>query len=769
MSPDSVRLLNGSSLCSGRLQVKSNQKWSSVCEADFDLQDAEVVCRELACGPPLVLQGGLYGEVEAPVWSKEFQCGGHESALLDCRSSGSARSSCSPGKAVGLTCSEPVRLVRGASRCSGTLEFNHQGNWRPVSGFGWSLKESAIVCQHLGCGSAVFVGQRDDSLWGDRMSINPDCVHSGPALKDCATLGYSSYNLDLKCSDSVRLLNGSSLCSGRLQVKSNQKWSSVCEADFDLQDAEVVCRELACGPPLVLQGGLYGEVEAPVWSKEFQCGGHESALLDCRSSGSARSSCSPGKAVGLTCSESHVRLVGGASQCTGTLEVKHLEEWRPVHGSDWTLKEAAAVCEHLDCGSAVYVGEREEFSYRSVWEIKPDCVNFRSGQIECATSTLLSSILDLTCSDSVRLLNGSSLCSGRLQVKSNQKWSSVCEADFDLQDAEVVCRELACGPPLVLQGGLYGEVEAPVWSKEFQCGGHESALLDCRSSGSARSSCSPGKAVGLTCSARVDVRLEGGASRCAGTLEVKVREWRPLADYDYFGEDGYLTCKHLNCGSPASIVIRQKFSYSSVWKIKRHCIESGSTLRECVKSRISGRSSPRSRRSQIIPRPHVLDFVYILDVTCSEVLVQPNISVSSSMDVVSEAQQHWLQLFRGSSFNISCSIQPQYPGGFFQLTFTSSNTSYNYTQPAVNHSSHFLFPAAEPAHQGRYSCLYHVHALSHSLYSESHRLSVSVSDPPDPTGFIIRAVVLPLILLLENLVLYFYCKQGDKAGQTGEH
>uniref|UniRef100_UPI000D313DD7 scavenger receptor cysteine-rich type 1 protein M130 n=1 Tax=Maylandia zebra TaxID=106582 RepID=UPI000D313DD7 len=183
--------------------------------------------------------------------------------------------------------------------------------------------------------------------------------------------------------------------------------------------------------------------------------------------------------------------------------------------------------------------------------------------------------------DSVRLLNGSSLCSGRLQVKSNQKWSSVCEADFDLQDAEVVCRELGCGPPSVLQGALYGEVEAPVWSKEFQCEGHESALLDCRSSGSARNSCSPGKAVGLTCSALIDVRLEGGVSRCAGTLEVKVREWRPLADYGLpFRED--LICEHLNCGSTVSIEYRHDFSYSSVWKIKHHCIESGSTLRECV-------------------------------------------------------------------------------------------------------------------------------------------------------------------------------------------
>ncbi|XP_037613544.1 scavenger receptor cysteine-rich type 1 protein M130-like [Sebastes umbrosus] len=164
------------------------------------------------------------------------------------------------------------------------------------------------------------------------------------------------------------------------------------------------------------------------------------------------------------------------------------------------MKEAAVACRELDCGSAVSVEQREESSSRSMWSIGSDCVQSGSALRECATSETSDSILHLTCSDSVRLVNGTSLCSGRLEVKSNQssRWSSVCEADFDQQDAEVVCRELGCGAPSVLQGVLYGEVEDPMWTKEFQCGGTESALLDCRSSGSERNSCSAGKAVGLT-------------------------------------------------------------------------------------------------------------------------------------------------------------------------------------------------------------------------------------------------------------------------------
>ncbi|XP_075957377.1 scavenger receptor cysteine-rich type 1 protein M130-like [Anarhichas minor] len=361
------------------------------------------------------------------------------------------------------TTTEPVRLVGGDSLCAGTLEMKHQGDWRPVDYYYWTLKEAAVACRDLDCGSAVYIRRREASSQRSVWTINFDCVHSGSALKDCVTSDYSSSILDVTCSDSVRLVNGTSLCSGRLEVKSNQSnqwWSSVCEDDFDQQDAEVVCRELDCGAPSVFQGALYGEVEAPMWTKEFQCGGNESALLDCRSSGSDRNTCSAGKAVGLTCSDP-VRLVGGDSRCAGTLEMKHQGDWKPVYDNYWTLKEADVFCRALDCGSAVSIRRREESSERSVWRINFDCVHSGLALRECLTSYYSSSILDLTCSDSVRLVNGTSLCSGRLEVKSNQSnqsnqwWSSVCEDYFDQQDAEVVCRELGCGAPSVLQGALY--------------------------------------------------------------------------------------------------------------------------------------------------------------------------------------------------------------------------------------------------------------------------------------------------------------------------
>ncbi|XP_031716820.1 scavenger receptor cysteine-rich type 1 protein M130-like [Anarrhichthys ocellatus] len=352
----------------------------------------------------------------------------------------------------------------------------------------------------------------------------------------------------------------------------------------------------------------------------------------------------------------------------------------------------------------------------------------------CLLSLSLSS--SIISPDSVRLVNGTSVCSGRLEVKSNQSnqwWSSVCEDDFDQQDAEVVCRELGCGAPSVLQGVLYGEVEAPMWTKEFQCGGNESALLDCRSSSSDRNTCSPGKAVGLTCSE--PVRLVGGDSRCAGTLEVKLQgDWRPVDGFDWSLKEAALFCRELDCGSAVSVEQRVESSERSVWWSFDDCVLFSSDLRDCL--------IPDSSSS-------------IYDLICSDLLLQPIITVSSSMYGVSEAQQQGARVLRRSTFTICCSIQPQYPGGSFQLTFTSSNSAHNYTQPAVNHSAHFLFAAAEPAHQGSYSCVYHLYVFNHTFSSESRPLSITVLDP---RPLIIKAIVLPLTLLLVNVALYFYCK-----------
>uniref|UniRef100_A0A673B634 SRCR domain-containing protein n=1 Tax=Sphaeramia orbicularis TaxID=375764 RepID=A0A673B634_9TELE len=477
----------------------------------------------------------------------------------------------------------------------------------------------------------------------------------------------------------------------------------------------------------------------------FQCEGHESALLDCGSSGSEN--CSSGTAVDLTCTDhDDVRLVGGASRCKGKVQMKGHGEWRDVGYGDysdiWTLKAADVICHQLDCGSAVSVGETG--SSGPVWSISSACPLSTSALMDCVkTNTgFFDSTLFLTCSDSVRLVHGSNLCSGRLEVRSNQSWSSVCEEDLDLNDTQVVCRELGCGAPGQLQGMLYGEGKAPVWTSELQCEGHESAVLDCRRSSSPAKTCSTGTAAGLTCTDPGGVRLVGQLSRCAGVLEIHYQgHWRPVGDDhgDWDLKSGSAVCQHLDCGSAVSVNRTYNSSHRPVWFVSVPCVKLTSGLRDCVE------------------QEDYYEGLSGVDVVCSDLLPQPNISLS---DGVFEVYLQGFRVLVGSDFTITCSIQPQYPGGSFQL-ISDTKKQLNLTLPAVNHSAHFLLSAMGRAHRGNYTCVYHVDVYNHNFSSsQSPALYLTVGDLV--TNLIIRVVLVISALLIFDVCLFIYYKVAVK-------
>uniref|UniRef100_A0A8C7JST5 Uncharacterized protein n=1 Tax=Oncorhynchus kisutch TaxID=8019 RepID=A0A8C7JST5_ONCKI len=370
------------------------------------------------------------------------------------------------------------------------------------------------------------------------------------------------------------------------------------------------------------------------------------------------------------------------------------EEWRTVGADDWDQRDiAAVVCRQLGCGSTVSVLPGDTTRGFGV-----SCSGSESSLRECSRSYDLLPGLTVICSESVRLVDGAGLCSGRVEVKSNHSWASVCEADFDWQDAEVVCGELGCGAPAALQGGLYGEGEGQTWDKEFQCKGKESLLLDCDTSDRENNTCLPGNAVGLTCSEPDDVRLVGGGSRCAGGVErYDQGEWRTMGikDWDQAAVAA-VVCRQLGCGSTVSVL---PGNTTRAFGVK--CDGDESSLRECLRSH------------RLLPG---------ITVICSDLLVQPDIFLTDSMGGVFRGHQG-PEVFRGYNFTITCSIQPQYPGGSFLLTFTGSNR----TQPAVNHSAAFLFPAADDSHQGNYSCVYDNYVFSHNFSSESELLSLTIT------------------------------------------
>ncbi|XP_042610808.1 soluble scavenger receptor cysteine-rich domain-containing protein SSC5D-like, partial [Cyprinus carpio] len=118
---------------------------------------------------------------------------------------------------------------------------------------------------------------------------NALCIGSESTLKKCGSVTWGfqgvcqSKSAGVICSG-VRLVGGSR-CSGSLEILHNQTWMSVCDAAFDQQDAEVVCRELDCGAPVkVLGAAAFGKGDAQMWTQEIQCRGNESQIQMCPAS-----------------------------------------------------------------------------------------------------------------------------------------------------------------------------------------------------------------------------------------------------------------------------------------------------------------------------------------------------------------------------------------------------------------------------------------------------------------------------------------------------
>nr|XP_046192782.1 CD5 antigen-like [Oncorhynchus gorbuscha] len=404
--------------------------------------------------------------------------------------------------------------------------------------------------------------------------------------------------------------------------------------------------------------------------------------------------------------EYSVRLVNGTTSCSGTVEVLYEGEWLSKCYGWWSMmREVKILCRELNCGDVVAESRGPQFETgRGIVTIYSTCSGDESSIGQCVIDGARGVCNrgyyhHVTCSESVRLVDGAGLCSGRVEVKSNQSWASVCEADFDRQDAEVVCREFGCGAPAALQGGLYGEGEGQTWDKEFQCKGNECLLLDCDTSDRENNTCLPGNAVGLTCSEPDDVRLVGGGSRCAGGVEwYDQGEWRTVGSFSDMMSTAVVVCRQMGCGSPVSVLPGK-----NTRGFRFDCEGDESAQRGCIRR---------------------YDLRHGLTVICSDLLVQPDISLTDSMGGVFRGHQG-PGVFRGYSFNITCSTQTQYPGGSFLLTFTGSNRTQ--TQPAVNHSAAFLFPAADDSHQGNYSCVYENSVFSHNFSSESELLPLTIT------------------------------------------
>ncbi|XP_012887161.1 PREDICTED: scavenger receptor cysteine-rich domain-containing group B protein [Dipodomys ordii] len=356
-----LRLVGGPSRCRGRLEVLHGGSWGSVCDDDWDVVDANVVCRQLGCGLALPVPRPLaFGQGWGPILLDNVECRGQEAALSECGSRGWGIHNCFHYEDVAVLCDEflstqppmrkaltsstpttapqngkgegSVRLVGGAGPCQGRVEILHGGLWGTVCDDDWGLPDAAVVCRQLGCGAALaattnaFFGYGTGHILLD----NVHCEGGEPRLAACLSLGWGVHNCghheDLqttrvgaqpsgetvllttaawasgKKSGRLRLVGGPGPCRGRVEVLYAGAWGTVCDDDWDFSDARVACREAGCGPALGATGlGHFGYGRGPVLLDNVGCTGTEARLSDCFHLGWGQHNCGHHEDAGALC------------------------------------------------------------------------------------------------------------------------------------------------------------------------------------------------------------------------------------------------------------------------------------------------------------------------------------------------------------------------------------------------------------------------------------------------------------------------------------
>ncbi|XP_060064988.1 deleted in malignant brain tumors 1 protein-like [Ylistrum balloti] len=525
--PTSIKLVPSGGNA-GRVEVY-HSGWGTICDDTFRHNEAMVICRMLGYNLVVAKAYGeaYFGSGVGTIWMDSIKCLGNETDIANCHFDGWGKHDCSHSEDAGVRCSElHIRLVGGSNPHEGRLEGqNSAGTWGEIITTGITSRIAQGLCSVLGLGSAaakIVDGTKFVQGVSNQFEVNLTCIIDNTCATDPFTTAHGT-PLGIQCSYTpIRLVDGKFPLEGRVEVLHNGIWGTLCGEHFTTHDAKTICTSLGVDMshqnPTIFSNGQFGKGTGPSWLSNMQCTGNEKDIGECRNVTWTYNTCASENPAALSCPSTNIRLEGGVGPWEGRLEVFHSGRWGSVCSQGFEQPEADVVCRMLGYDHRDTVAEilpNSYFNHLPSQDILLDQLNCSGSVADISfcrtkdwgvTNCSRSQEVGVRCqTKNVRLVGGSHSLEGRVEVKINGSWATICDENWDDLDATTVCRMLLQYPidgdviGKAYPGGKFGRGVGQIGLSNVQCNGSEEDILFCQANGQRRVNCDHARDAGAAC------------------------------------------------------------------------------------------------------------------------------------------------------------------------------------------------------------------------------------------------------------------------------